>query len=160
MDTTRSTAAQDNLTDQPLPDVARRLSDGQANTIYAAAYQLSEQGRHDQAVSLFALLALYRPKEPKYALATAISFRRMRRYEEAIVLFGQTMALQPHNWGPAFQMVECMMLLGRRAEALNVLATIKHDSEQAGQKDAVERAGALLELIEQGESKCANPTSP
>jgi tetratricopeptide (TPR) repeat protein len=159
MEATQSHATQESPAGLSAADCANRLSDGQANTIYRAAYQLSESGRHDQAVALFALLGLYRPQEPKYALAAAICFRRTGRYDQAIAFFAQTMKLRPHEYGPAFQMVECMMLQGRRDESVQLLKDIAAAATEVGEKNAAERAGALLELVEQSEKKWATQTS-
>jgi Flp pilus assembly protein TadD len=141
-------ATQDAAPEAATPDFSNRLSDGQANAIYTSAYHLSNQGRHEQATALFALLGLYRPKDPKYAHAVAISFRRMGNYEEAIRMFARTMELRPDDYGPAFQLIECMLLLGRRDEAKGLLDTIVGAAQHDGQTATVERAAALLELIE------------
>jgi tetratricopeptide (TPR) repeat protein len=151
MEAIQSATAQTPPAPEAAAAISKRLSDGQANTIYMAAYQLGEKGRHDDAVALFALLGLYRPQEPKYALAAAISFRRMGRYEEAVAFFARTMKLRPHEYGPAFQMIECMMLQGRRDDSVQMLTNIAASAAELGQKDAAARATALLELTEQSE---------
>jgi hypothetical protein len=58
------------------------------------------------------------------------------------------MELRPDDYGPAFQLIECMLLLGRRDEAKGLLDTIVGAAQHDGQTATVERAAALLELIE------------
>jgi tetratricopeptide (TPR) repeat protein len=131
-----------------LPDLSRRLSDAQVNTIHTAAYHLSKKGEHDQASALFGLLGLYRPTEPMYAQAVGVCFRKMGRYEDAIRGFARAMQMRPNDFGPAFMIVECMMLLGKREEARDVLQIIAGAAGQDGQVKAVERATAMMQLVD------------
>ena len=93
---------------------------------------------------------MYRPREPKYAHAVGVCFRKMGCYEDAIRLFARTMELEPDDFGPAFQMVECMMLLGQRDRALQTLETIAETAGAGGQAAAQERAQALKDIIVDG----------
>lgn len=128
-------------------DYSRRLSDGQANSIYAAAYQLSQQGKHEQASTLFALLSMYRPREPKYTRSVAICFRKMGWYGEAIRYFAKTMELNPDNFEPAFQLVECMLLMGRRDDAVDLLEKFASMAADTGRTGILDKASAMLELL-------------
>ena len=132
-------------------DFSNRLSDGQANSIYRNGYRLSEQGRHEQASTLFALLGIYRPQEPKFAHALAICFRKLGRYEDAIREFARTMELRPNDFGPVFPLIECLMLLHRREQALDLLMKVVQVAREGGQAQPLERAQALLELLHAGE---------
>lgn len=136
----------------PVLELSTRLSEGQANAIYAAAYHLSERGKHDQACALFALLGMYEPQEPKYAHATGMCFRRMGQYEQAIPLFARAMALRPNDYAPAFQLVECMMLLNKRNEAKELLEMIAGASREQGQPQTTMRAKAIMDLITERKS--------
>jgi tetratricopeptide (TPR) repeat protein len=129
-------------------EIRSRLSDAQANTIYTAAFRLSEKGNYQDASSLLRLLGVYRPNEPKYAYAAGICFRKLGRYEEAIPVLGRAMELRPDDYAPAFLIIECMMLLGRREEALNLLQIIAAAAVEYGQPQTVERATALIDFIE------------
>ena len=128
-------------------DYSDRLSDGQANSIYAAAYHMSQQGKHEQASTLFALLSMYCPREPKYTRSVAICFRKMRRYEDAIRYFAKTMELRPDNFEPAFQLVECMLLMGRRDDAVDLLEKFATMATDTGQTSILDQASAMLELL-------------
>ena len=122
------------------------LSEAQANALYTRAYQLSEQGRYDQANVVLALLMLYRADDPKYTLASAICFRKAGCYEDAIGMLARTIELNPDDPGPTFQMAECLGLLGRHGESLGVLEAIAEVAEAHGDHEVVERATALLEF--------------
>ena len=130
------------------PDFSTRLSQPQANALYAMAYQLSERGRHEQAHSMLLLLRMYRPRDPSYSKAMAICCRKMGRYEEAIRFFAQTMELQPDEHGPAFQLIECMVLLGLRENACDLLHMMSELAREQGLTDTLERAEALLEFLQ------------
>jgi type III secretion system low calcium response chaperone LcrH/SycD len=140
-------ATEDIATDAPATDTLHHLSDGQVNTIYTAAYQLSERGRHDQACALFALLRMYRPQEAKYSHAVGICFRKLGSYEQAIPFFASAMELKPDDFAPAFQLIECLMLLGRREQAMQVLQAVASGGADYAQEAATERARALMSLI-------------
>jgi tetratricopeptide (TPR) repeat protein len=131
-------------------DFSNRLSDEQANTIYTAGYQLTRKGDHERASALFGLLGMYRPHEPMYAHAVAVCFRKLGRYKEAIPLFARTMELRPDDYGPAFQLIECLMLLKEHDKALGLLEIIAGVARDEGKTETLERAVALTELIQAG----------
>jgi type III secretion system low calcium response chaperone LcrH/SycD len=133
-------------------EALHHLSEGQVNTIYTAAYQLSERGRHDQACALFGLLRMYRPQEAKYSHAMGICFRKMGAHDQAIPFFARAMELQPDDFGPAFQLIECMMLLGQRDEAMQVLQVVANSAREIGQITTTMRAKAIMDLITERKS--------
>jgi len=125
-----------------------RLSDGQANSIYASAYHLSQRGRHDQASALFALLGMYRPQEPKYTHAVAVCFRELGQYEDAIRMFARTMELSPGDYTPTFNLIQCLLLLNQRDKAVELLQTLATAARDEGQLHTLERATAMLDLVQ------------
>lgn len=129
-------------------DLTGRVSDGQANAIYTVGYNLSQRGKYDQAATLFTMLTIYRPKDPKYTRAVAICFRKMGQYEEAIRLFARTMELRPDNYEPAFQLIECMLLMGKQDEANDLLEAIAAVACNTGQTQLLEQATGMLELLD------------
>jgi type III secretion system low calcium response chaperone LcrH/SycD len=124
------------------------LSNGQANSLYATAYHLAERGEHDKASALFALLGMYRPRDARYPLAVGVCFRKMGHYEDAIRMFARTMQLDPANHAPAFQVVECLLLLDRREQARQLLASMIEVAGSEGAPATVERAQAMLGFLE------------
>ena len=131
-----------------LPDFANRLPQSEAEAMYALAYQLTERGLHDKAFATLTVLRLYRPKDPSYAKAMAICCRKMGRYDEAVRYFAQTMELRPDDYEPAFQMIECMVLMGAREQAGEVLRMISVVARHAGLTDTLERAETLLGFMQ------------
>lgn len=132
---------------EPEAGLSSRVSDGQANSIYAVAYGLSQQGKHEQAATLFTMLTIYRPREPKYTRAVAICLRKMGQYQEAIRQFARTMELKPDSYEPAFQLIECMLLLGRREAAVELLETMAAMAGDTGQLRVLEQSRTMLELL-------------
>jgi type III secretion system low calcium response chaperone LcrH/SycD len=128
--------------------LADRLSDGQANSLYATAYQLAERGKHEKANSLFALLGMYCPQEPKYPHAAGVCFRKLGQYEDAIRMFARAQQLDPDNHDPAFQVVECMLLLGRREAARDLLLSMIEIARRDAREVTLERAEAMLSFLE------------
>lgn len=136
--------------DPEFPDstLGDRLSDAQVNSLYASAYQLADRGNHDQASSLFALLGMYRPQVPKYAFAVGVCFRKLGKYEDAIRMFGRAQKLEPLNHEPAFQVVECMLLLGHREHAQALLKSMAKVARRNESASTLERVEAILSFLE------------
>lgn len=138
--------------DEPHTSIlADRLSDGQANTLYATAYQLAERGQHEKASAVFALLGMYRPGDARFAHAAGICYRKLGRYQDALAMFGRALQIEPGDYAPAFQVVECLLLLGRRGEAqellkamLNVLRQDHPETSDA----STDRIEAMLGFLE------------
>jgi Flp pilus assembly protein TadD len=132
----------------PAHTLTANLTDGQVNTMYRYAYNLTQKGRHDQAVSLFGLLSLYRPKDAKFPRAVAVCYRRIGRLEDAIHMFARTLELAPADHWPALQLVECLLQLGRRESAHELLMTIAAVARQRGDETTCDRATGMIELME------------
>lgn len=131
-----------------LPDFSDRISDAEANAMYAAAYNLSRLGRHEQAATMLSLLTLYRPDDARTAYALGVCLRKMGQYKEAIRAFADAMELRHDDFEPAFQLIECMALLGRRNEIWDLLRLIEEVSRHEGKTDWADRAKTLMELLQ------------
>ncbi|MRD47087.1 hypothetical protein GHT07_07340 [Caenimonas koreensis DSM 17982] len=126
--------------------LSARLTDAQVNTLYRQVYNMTEQGRFDEANVLLALIMMYRPDEPKFSLASAICFRKTGCFEDAIRMFARTLELQPDNDEPAFEIVECMSLLGLHDNATDLLRQIADVARRENKTHTMERAETLLEF--------------
>lgn len=127
------------------------ISDGQANTLYATAYQYADRGQHDKASVLFAVLGMFRPHDSRFAQAAGVCYRKLGQYQDALAMFGRALQLEPGNLAPAFQVVDCLLLLGRRDEAQGLLKAmlemLRQDDPEASDA-STERIEAMLGFIE------------
>ncbi|MBC7378383.1 MAG: tetratricopeptide repeat protein [Burkholderiaceae bacterium] len=128
-------------------DLSGRLDHDQANTLYTHAFYLGNQGKHEKACAVLDLLRLYRPHEPKYTLAAAVCLRKLGRYEDAIRMFAQTIELRPDDYSPVFPLVECMLQLGLREQAAELLQKVAGAAEDDGQASIQARAEAMLGFL-------------
>jgi tetratricopeptide (TPR) repeat protein len=131
---------------QDTMDYADRITDGQANTLYAHAYQLHERGRHDQAAAVFMVLCRYRPREARYPFAAGVCYRKLGRLTDAIANFARAGDLQANYYAADFQMIESALLLGRRKEVLPLLELLERKAREQNQTKAADRAASMLEF--------------
>jgi Flp pilus assembly protein TadD len=129
-------------------DLSGRLDNDQANTLYTHAFYLGNQGKYQEACAVLDLLRLYRPHEPKYTTAAAVCLRKLGRHEDAIRMYAQTIELRPDDYGPVFPLVECMLQLGLREQAAELLRKVAAAAEESGEPAIQARADAMLGFIQ------------
>lgn len=125
-----------------------RLTDADANAIYALAYRDFGLARHDRALERFQLLLVYRPASTVYMLGCALCLQRLRRYELAAAAFGALRYLEPGVPGHTLALAECQLLSQERDEARQTLAdTIAYCDAHPGHDAVRARAQAMLDLM-------------
>ena len=125
-----------------------RLSNEQLEVIYALAYAHVMQDQYAQALPVFSILATYGPTRKHYIAGLALCLEQCERYEEAISMYSLLIVLFPGSPEPALQIAECLLMLGRTAEAADELDRVLHSiAESGGQYDALRpRAQVLRDL--------------
>jgi type III secretion system low calcium response chaperone LcrH/SycD len=132
---------------QALP-ASSRLSVEQMEVIYALAYAHVTQGQYAQALPVFSILATYGPTRKHYIAGLALCLQMCERYEEAISMYSLLIMLNPDALEPALQVAECMLMMGRAAEAADELdRVLRAITEAGGRFDALKpRVQVLLGL--------------
>ena len=125
-----------------------RLSNEQLEVVYALAYAHVTQGQYAQALPMFSILATYGPTRRHYIAGLALCLEQCERYDEAISMYSLLITLFPGSLEPALQGAECLLLLGRPAEAAEELdRVLRGIAESGGQYDALRpRAQVLRDL--------------
>ncbi|KAB0602094.1 SycD/LcrH family type III secretion system chaperone [Castellaniella defragrans] len=136
---------------QALPSGAR-LSAEQLEVVYALAYAHVIQGQYAQALPIFSILAIYGPTRRHYLAGLALCLEQCERYEEAIRMYSLLITLFPGSMEPALQIAECLLMLGRTAEAAEELdRVLRGIAESGGRYDALRpRAQLLRDLAGRG----------
>ena len=125
-----------------------RLSNEQLEVIYALAYAHVTQGQYAQALPVFSILATYGPTRRHYLAGLALCLEQCERYEEAISMYSLLITLFPGSPEPALQIAECLLMIGRTAEAADELdRVLRGIAESGGRYDALRpRAQVLRDL--------------
>ena len=127
---------------------AQRMSEENAETVYALAYREYGQARYEQALKYFQLLLVYRPTNTVYLLGAALCLRRERRYELASAAFLALGFLEPTVPGHTLALAECQLLNHEHPQARDTLAlVIGYCGNQPGHDPVRARAQAMLDLM-------------
>ncbi|MES3002905.1 MAG: tetratricopeptide repeat protein [Pseudomonadota bacterium] len=128
-------------------ETASKVPESELDAMYGVGYHLFSEGHHLDAGRIFALLAYYRPKEPRYLEATALACMKLNDHCQAIHLFARALEVVPERLDLALLLADCMLRNGNRETALVVLAGIAGHARELGDAQAEERATGMLELL-------------
>lgn len=100
---------------------SKRFTDVQIEVIYGIGYSFFMQGKFDMACSVFQMMLMYRPLDPRILGGFALCCKRLGRFEAAIPAYSAALVLEPTNLTWAVHMAECLAALGQRDESLTLL---------------------------------------
>ncbi len=100
----------------------RGVSPAELDALYGVGYGLCEEGSFHHALPIALQLVLHAPLDPRYSFMAASCLQRQNQPEHAVLLFAQTLLLQPDDAAAAFRLGECLLALDRREEACEVLS--------------------------------------
>lgn len=98
-----------------------RLDDNDINAIYALAYNLLKQGRHEEALKYLSLLSLYRPVDPKVVVGLAVTYQMLQMLEQAINVYSFAAFIEPENPEHMLSMAQCQIAQHAFAAAVQSL---------------------------------------
>lgn len=129
-----------------------RLSNVDANAIYALAYNLVVQGRHEAAYRYFSLLTLYQPTNVDYLVGLANSYRMLEHFAEALNVYSFLAVIDPEQPEHTLAIAECLLLQKEVQEARDTVAMVlrycDQNASQLGTTDKVrDRALVISQLI-------------
>lgn len=130
--------------------------------IYAQAHGQYGQGRYDEAARLFACVVFHNHLEPRYLYAYAACLQALRRFAEALQYYGMVFVIEPDNPVLKFHVAECMVGMGKLAEARDMLEQVLADCDQPAHATVKKRALALAQLLASrldGGAAGANPAA-
>jgi type III secretion system low calcium response chaperone LcrH/SycD len=127
---------------------AMGLSSRECEAMYAYGHALYAQGKYNDAFKVFAQLVAYDHMDSRYQLALASAMQMTRRYEEALQHYMIVTVMRLDDPVPVFHCAECLLALGKPAEAAESLELAIGTLCKPGEHDAVKaRAEALLKAI-------------
>ena len=133
----------------------------QLDLVYSAAHELYAQGRHQEALKAFGVLAGLDPSQGRFHHAVATCLHRLGRYRDAAMCYLFLQAIEPDGVEPLFRLAECALAEGEPDSAVGLLESVLSLSG-AGEADArwKTRSQALLTLLREGQAhRVATPES-
>ncbi len=128
-----------------------QLTPEQLDLVYSAAHQLYAQGRHQEALKAFGVLAGLDPSQGRFHHAVATCLQRLGRYRDASMCYLFLQVIEPDGVEPLFRLAECALAEGEAGSAIGLLESVVN-LPGAGESDASwkTRSQALLTLLREG----------
>lgn len=118
--------------------------------LYCHAYRLYRNGSYDQAMQAFSLLLERDQFERRYYSGFAACLQMSQRPADALKYHGMASMLDLTDPLPVFCSAQCLLALGRSADALTALEMVeKLAASQPQHLELASRAAALRQLLNQ-----------
>lgn len=89
--------------------------------IYVIAHDYYEQGRYNESLALFQMLARINPNSFRFIYGLASSYHQIKDYINASLGFYTALSLEPSNPMPAFYLADCFLNLESPEDASKFL---------------------------------------
>ena len=99
----------------------RGITTDELDALYDMAHELCDEGSFHHALPIALQLVLHAPHNPRYGFMAASCLQRQNRPEQALLLFAQTLLLQPEDAAAAYRLGECLLALNHYNEAREIL---------------------------------------
>lgn len=146
------------------PKEALNLTQDFIDEIYENGYHLFQSGKFKDALSFFNVLRNLDAMDARFTLAIAITFHRMKKYEEAVGNYVLYAALEPKDPLPYYYLYDCFSKLNLPLASARVLEVAhklaEKDPQYADLNNRVELELANLKSSEgnaQQEQKSSTP---
>jgi type III secretion system low calcium response chaperone LcrH/SycD len=116
-------------------------------SLYAAGHALYGQGQYKQARSLFAQLVLCDHMDPRYLKGMAATTQMLDEHELALQMYTVIAATNPGEPQPVMHAGECMLALGRQADAAEAFELAMSLCHEVKQGTIESRCRRLLETL-------------
>ncbi len=108
-----------------------KISDAQAEGIYAQAYRLYNTGKYKDACNLFRLLVMINATEAKYTLGMAACFHMQKEFKTAAEMYMLCSVIDPVSPIPPFHASDCFIQM---KDLTSALFSLELAAQKAGQK--------------------------
>jgi tetratricopeptide (TPR) repeat protein len=116
--------------------------------IYFLGYQQYQQQHYAQAMRFFGFIVFHDQTHFKAMRGMASCCQMLGLYEEAMVYLGVVAIGEDDNGDVALQVVECLLHLGRKQDALDLLNKIASAAEKYPQDDYIKnKLSGLLAIV-------------
>lgn len=123
------------------------------DAVYSLAHYRYMHGKYLDAMKLFQFLLFHDPQDRRGMLGFGGCCQMMGMYEYAEVYLGLAVLMEPSDPTPGVQFAECLLLQGRKSEAISLLHKSRKEFGKIPEyQELMRKVDALLEL--------ANGTEP
>lgn len=120
--------------------------------LYFVGHSLYMQGRYAEASKVLSLLCASTNLEPRYIRALAASLQMMGSHEEAMQQYALWILLDLEDPVPVLHTCECLIQLGKTADALEGLNALLEEYDLTGHSQLEKKARGLIALLERQSS--------
>ncbi len=110
--------------------------------IYVIAHDYYEQGRYNESLALFQMLARINPNSFRFIYGLAASYHQIKDFINASLGFFTALSLEPFNPMPAFYLADCFLNLESPEDAsrfLDITIAICEEDRSGEYKKLMER---------------------
>lgn len=93
---------------------------------YAVGYRYYENGKYQEAVNIFRFLILSESHNKKYWLGLGASLQMLKEYAKALEAYLIASSMDETDPYVFLYMSDCLIVLGKIEEALEILKTVEH----------------------------------
>jgi len=124
------------------------VTEEQREAIYSIGHFQYSNGKFYEACKLFQLLVLLDSLDRRAVKALGSCLQMLKKYEEAMQFLGIAMLMEPEDPTSGIQIAECLIALGDKKKAIEILKTIQKEFGQHKKFDhSVKKVNSLLEII-------------
>lgn len=120
------------------------ISEREREALYVLGYSFYERGLYNEAFKIFARLVSLDHLESRYLMALGSAMQMTRRYEAALQQYMVVTLMRLDDPVPVFHSAECLLALGRPAEAVESLKLAIESLCRAGEHDEIRNRAELL----------------
>jgi type III secretion system low calcium response chaperone LcrH/SycD len=106
---------------------AMGISKEKLEAVYATGYQFFNQGKYEKAMKLFGFLLIHEQSDRRFFIAFGTCLQMLSAPAEAIKYLSIASVWEPSDPGPAVQISECLLSMGRSNEAYKLLKEIDNE---------------------------------
>ncbi len=131
------------------PQEVLGISDEMIEHMYSYGYRLYNLGKYEQASHVFLGITIFTPADPRFHLALAASYQRLKKYGQAVESYYRYSLLDTHNPLPFYYMYDCYYQVGQISDAeICLLEAIQRCGNQKMYAKIKERTKLLLENLQ------------
>jgi len=123
------------------------ITQEQREALYTMGHFHCTQGRYKDAINFFRFLLFYDQWEIRAIFGLGCCLQMLGQFEQAQLYLGLTVMMEPTNPASGVQFAECLLLSGKKAEAINILDKLRSEFGIFPQHEALMRkVDALLQF--------------
>ena len=123
------------------------ISVDQREAIYTMGHFQYSQGKYLDAMKFFRFLLFYDQYELRAMFGFGCCLKMLGEYDLAQIYLGLAVMMDPSDPGPGVQFAECLLMLGKKMEAISLLKKTRNEfGKLPKHEELIRKVDALLQL--------------